>query len=238
MPEPSRSTRALGDLLHLRRYTLLAVVAVAAAWMSFSALTGLARMAHIWPPQLLPVAIDAYAVAATRLWLTSAPGTRTRRWAMVNSLGAIAISIAGNSAYHGYAEAGVSHLSWQLAAAVAAVAPATLWLVVHMHSLLSAGTPDTARGSAADQAVPAPGPVVGGPVRAAAPPKPTTRRVKPTASRIEQVRARAREELAAGRDISAGALARETGADPSQVRRAVREVKAESNGHALAGTPA
>lgn len=214
-------------------YGLMTVVAVAAAWMSFSALTGLARMAHIWPPQLLPVAIDAYAVAATRLWLTSTGSTK--RWAMANSFGAIAISVAGNSAYHGYAEAGITHLSWQLAAAVAAVAPLTLWLVVHMHSLLSAGAPDTVRETAAEEAPRAPGHLVGGPVRGAAKPKPQTRRKPSTGNKSEQMRAHATAELAAGRTVTGGQLARKFGVDDSQGRRIMREMAAASNGNGHAG---
>ena len=213
-------------------YGLMTVVAVAAAWMSFSALTGLARMAHIWPPQLLPVAIDAYAVAATRLWLTSTGSTK--RWAMANSFGAIAISIAGNSAYHGYAEAGITHLSWQLAAAVAAVAPLTLWLVVHMHSLLSAGVPDTVRETAAEEAAPVPGPAVGGPGRVAAEPAPRKRHVN-GAGLAAKMREHAAAELAAGRRPTGGQLARQFGVDDSQGRRIMREMAAASNGHGHAG---
>src|SRR5215472_14051 len=117
----------------------MAVVAVAAAWSSFSALTALARLAHIWPPQLLPIAIDAYAVAATRIWLTGAGPARS--WARINSFAAIGISIAGNAAAHGFAAAGVKRIPWGLAAGVAAVAPLVLWLVVHLHSLLSRPLP-------------------------------------------------------------------------------------------------
>jgi Protein of unknown function (DUF2637) len=201
-------------------YTLIALVAVSAAWMSFSALTGLARMAHIWPPFLLPVAIDAYAVAATRLWLTSSGSTK--RWAMLNSFGAIAISIAGNSVYHGYAEAGITHLTWQAAAVVAAVAPLTLWLVVHMHSLLSSGTPKPRRDAATTQ-------ILETRKQAKTPARKPT-----TTGKTAAMKAHAAAELQAGRTLTGGQLAREFGVDDSLGRRVMRELtlSANGNGHA------
>jgi len=201
---------------------LMSVVAVAAAWMSFSALTGLARLAHIWPPYLLPVAVDAYAVAATVTWLASPKGTAVRRWSAANSLGAILTSIAGNSAYHGLTEAGVEHLSWVLAAAVAAVAPLALWLVIHLHGLVTASNPPGVARTAPAQTTPAI-------------PKPTQPRThrKPTSptGKTAAARTHAAAELAAGRALTGGQLARQFAIDPSLGRRIMRELATATNGN-------
>jgi len=192
------------------------VVAVAAAWISFSALTGLARMAHIWPPYLLPVAIDAYAVTSTRIWLTGTGPARA--WARLNSFAAIGISIAGNAAYHGLASAGITRLPWQLAAGVAAVAPLTLWLVAHLHSLLTR------------KQLPAPVPVPAvPPTREAGAGTPTG--TSTGTSTRERMKAHALAELAAGRAITGGQLDREFGTR-DYGRKVLAEIRADSNGHA------
>ena len=209
-------------------FLLMAIVAVAAAWISFSALTGLARLAHIWPPQLLPLAIDAYAVASTRLWLRGGP--TVKRWAMVNSFGAIAISIAGNAAYHGLAADGVKHIPWQLAASVAAVAPLTLWLVVHMHSLATSGDrtvapvldPVTAPVLAQDQSRREPSPPSLAPAGAGA----------PNGSTADRIRTYLRTS---GPDTTVADLADRFGTTPRYARKVRDQVLAESNGHQLAG---
>ena len=93
-------------------YGGMLAVAVAAAVLSFSALSGLAELAGVtaglplpaggrfrlaW---LLPIAVDAYAVTATRVWLRTAGTTRTRAYARRNAVGAIGLSVTGNAAYH------------------------------------------------------------------------------------------------------------------------------------------
>jgi len=211
---------------------LMSVVAVAAAWMSFSALTGLARLAHIWPPYLLPVAVDAYAVAATVTWLASPKGTAVRRWSAANSLGAILTSIAGNSAYHGLTEAGVEHLSWVLAAAVAAVAPLALWLVIHLHGLVTASNPPgVARTGPETYRLPGTAPAQTTP----AIPKPTQprthRKPAPSTGKTAAARTHAAAELAAGRALTGGQLARQFAIDPSLGRRIMRELATATNGN-------
>src|SRR4051812_43278511 len=96
---------AEADLL---TYVLLTTVASAAAVMSFAAWSGLAGQVGItghlgklslsW---LLPVAVDAYALTATRVWLhVQHISESTRQWAARNAMGAIVLSFAGNALYH------------------------------------------------------------------------------------------------------------------------------------------
>lgn len=135
-------------------YGGMLAVAVAAAVLSFSALAGLAELAGVtaalplpaggrfrlaW---LLPIAVDAYAVTATRVWLRSAGTARTRGYARRNALGAIGLSVAGNAAYHALAAAGLKSLAdvragWAVIVAVSAVPPVMLGLVGHLHALVS-----------------------------------------------------------------------------------------------------
>ena len=209
---------------------LMSVVAVAAAWMSFSALTGLARLAHIWPPYLLPVAVDAYAVAATVTWLASPKGTAVRRWSAANSLGAILTSIAGNSAYHGLTEAGVEHLSWVLAAAVAAVAPLALWLVIHLHGLVTTSNPPGAAKTGPETPTRHPNPGTA-PAAPKARQRRTHRKPTPSTGKTAAARTHAAAELAAGRALTGGQLARQFAIDPSLGRRIMRELATATNGN-------
>jgi hypothetical protein len=135
-------------------YGGMLAVAVAAAVLSFSALTGLAELAGVtaalplpaggrfrlaW---LLPIAVDAYAVTATRVWLRTAGTARTRGYARRNAIGAIGLSVAGNAVYHALDAAGVASLvdvraGWVVVVAVSAVPPVMLGLVGHLHALVS-----------------------------------------------------------------------------------------------------
>ena len=139
-------------------YAGMSAVAVAAAVLSFSALSGLAVLAGVagavplpgtvagfrlaW---LLPIAVDAYAVTATRVWLRADADDRIRTYARRNALGAIGLSVAGNAAYHALSAAGVSTLAtvragWLVVVAVSAVPPVILGLVGHLHALVTTHT--------------------------------------------------------------------------------------------------
>jgi hypothetical protein len=130
-------------------YAGILAVAVAAAVLSFDSLTGLAHLAGVtgrvggfrlsW---LLPIAVDAYAVTATRVWLRTADAERTVAYARRNAVGAIVLSVAGNATFHGLTAAGVTTLAttgwgWLLVVAVSAVPPVMLGLVAHLHALVS-----------------------------------------------------------------------------------------------------
>jgi hypothetical protein len=130
-------------------YAGILAVAVAAAVLSFDSLTGLAHLAGVtgrlagfrlsW---LLPIAVDAYAVTATRVWLRTAGTARTAAYARRNAVGAIVLSVAGNATFHGLTAAGLTALAttgwgWLLVVAVSAVPPVMLGLVAHLHALVS-----------------------------------------------------------------------------------------------------
>jgi hypothetical protein len=112
----------------------MAVTACAAAVSSFSGLRSLAA-ATGWPETLsplLPFTIDAYAMTATRVWLSNATGSRAaRRFARWNAIGAIGLSLIGNAAWHLIA-AKVLTVTWPIVVVVGAVPPAVLGLLSHL----------------------------------------------------------------------------------------------------------
>jgi hypothetical protein len=113
------------------------VAGVAAAVASWSALYGLALRcgwSHLTAP-LFPLTVDAYAVAALRVWLgrgTASVSARLR--ARRNAVLVIVASMAGNAALHA-AAAGVYSITWPVVVAVSAVPPVTLGLVSHLFAL-------------------------------------------------------------------------------------------------------
>jgi len=126
--------------------------------MSFAALAGLAALAgvrgEVGPLRLawlFPIAVDAYAATATRVWLRSGTSKGTRDWARANALAAIAASMAGNAVYHVDPS---SARAW-VVVAVAAVPPLMLGAVVHTAVLVSADrSRTTARAEARTQSRP------------------------------------------------------------------------------------
>lgn len=129
----------------------MTVSAASAAVASFSGLRGLAEAAG-WAAELawlLPVTIDAHATTSARVWLaasTRSPGAR--RFARSNALGAIAVSIAGNAAYHALG-AGLITVSWPIVVAVGAIPAAVLGLTAHLHALRSRTEPGGSEASPA-----------------------------------------------------------------------------------------
>lgn len=117
-------------------YSLLSVVAVAAAVISFDALRSLAELAGFSPrlSWLVAVVVDAGAAAGTRVWLTrTGSARRFARWlALVN----ISVSILGNGFAHWLAAYDLAP-PWWLVPAVSAIAPVTLAAVVHLAVLVS-----------------------------------------------------------------------------------------------------
>jgi hypothetical protein len=116
-------------------WVLLAVVACAAAVLSFSALRDLATLCGLstrlaW---LLPVVIDAGAAAGCLIWLGEHDGgrrfSRSLTWLLLGS------SVAGNAVVHGLTAYGLRP-GWWLVVLVSAVAPAVLGAVVHLAVLV------------------------------------------------------------------------------------------------------
>lgn len=124
--------------------TGMAAVSLAAAISSYSGLASLADLAG-WNHRLallLPLTIDAYAMTATRVWLSpKTAGAKARRWAKGNAIGAIATSVAGNGVAHA-ADAHVFHVAWPIVVAVSAIPSIVLGLITHLWHLRN--TPDPA----------------------------------------------------------------------------------------------
>src|SRR5581483_11366210 len=127
----------------------MAAVSMAAAISSYSGLASLADLAG-WNHRLallLPLTIDAYAVTATRVWLSpKTAGRRARRWAKGNAIGAIATSVAGNAVSHA-AAAHVFTPTWPVVVMVSAIPSIVLGLITHLWHLRN--TPDPAPATAA-----------------------------------------------------------------------------------------
>jgi hypothetical protein len=122
-------------------WTGLAVVALAAAVLSFDALRVLAEMAGTPATlaPLLPLTVDAAALVATRVWLAAGAPVRARSFARFLALGMICLSVAGNAVSHWLVAYQVTP-PWWAVVAVAAVPPAVLGAVAHLAALAGRGT--------------------------------------------------------------------------------------------------
>jgi len=119
----------------------LGVVALAAAVMSFASLQQLGERAG-FPPilaALLPLAIDAKAVVATRAWLSRRTPDRARRYACGLALTAVALSVAGNAGEHAMTAYALA-TPWWVVVTVSAVPPIALAATAHLAALLAAGS--------------------------------------------------------------------------------------------------
>lgn len=112
----------------------MTVTALSAAVSSFAGLRSLAVVTG-WPEALsplLPFTIDAYAMTATRVWLSGATrSARARTFARWNAIMAIGLSLVGNAVWHLIA-AQVLTVSWPVVVLVGAVPPAVLGLLSHL----------------------------------------------------------------------------------------------------------
>jgi uncharacterized protein DUF2637 len=125
---------------------LLAVVATAAAVLSFAALRDLALLCGFsrglaW---LLPVVVDAGAAAGSLVWLGGSAPVRARRFARALALVLLGSSVAANALSHGLAAYGMRP-AWWVVVVVSGVAPAVLGAVVHLAVLC--GRPEGAASS-------------------------------------------------------------------------------------------
>ena len=130
-PPPEQGKRKR-DLLSI---VGMAAVAGAAAFTSYSGLAGLAELAG-WNHMLakfLPMTIDAYAMTATRVWLSPTRLTeKARGFARRSAIGSIIASVVGNALYHA-ATAHVLSISWPMVVGLSAVPPVTLGLITHLY---------------------------------------------------------------------------------------------------------
>lgn len=194
-------------------WTGIATVALAAAVMSFDALRRLAERSGVaaelaW---LLPVAIDAAVVVATRAWLTGHECDRVRVYARGLALGSLSLSVAGNATEHGMSAYDVA-TPWWVVVAVSAVPPAMLGAIAHLAALAAAD-----RGTATE-APPVPQPTAT-----------ATRVALPAGGKAARMRATFELFRDQGRlgDLTGAELARSAGATPSLGRRYLAQWRAE-----------
>lgn len=121
---------------------MLAVVAAAAAVLSFAALQDLARQCGFDPrlAWLLPVVVDAGAAAGSMVWLGAEASARARRFARALALGLLALSVAANALGH-VLEAYRLEPAWWVVVGVSGIAPAVLGAVVHLAVLVGRRAP-------------------------------------------------------------------------------------------------
>src|SRR6185437_8675565 len=81
-----------------------AAVEVWACWVGLGSLCGfpvIGRNGHGVPTNwTLAVGLEAYGAYALKVWLGSAPGPRSRKFAQWSSLGAFTLSLIGQVSYH------------------------------------------------------------------------------------------------------------------------------------------
>lgn len=130
---------------------LPAAVAVWSGWVGIGQMTGFGivhPLPGIWDSLqidtavTLPVGVEAYAAMALHAWLTSSRtvSARTRRFARWSAIGALALGVVGQVAYHLLAEAHVTRAPWQVTTLVASLPVVVLGLGTALAHMLHADT--------------------------------------------------------------------------------------------------
>ncbi len=124
-------------------WTGMAVVLIAAAVLSFSALRELAVAVRISPTLawLLPIAVDAGAAVSCRTWLARRAPKDAERFAQRLTWGLLALTVLGNATSQGMTANGVTP-PWWVAVVVGAVPPAVVGSVIHLAVLVGRHTPE------------------------------------------------------------------------------------------------
>lgn len=138
-------------------WCLLAVVAAAAAVLSFSALRDLAQLCGFTPglAWLLPVVIDAGAASGVTVWMGGTAPDVARRYARAQTLLLLASSVTGNAVVHALTAYKLAP-AWGLVVAVSGVAPVVLGAVVHLAVLVAQGRTEVGRSVVQPPPVPVP----------------------------------------------------------------------------------
>lgn len=120
----------------------LGVVALAAAVLSFAALTQLGCRAGLDAElaPLLPLGIDAAAVVATRAWMRLERRHPARRYAQCVALTAVVLSVAGNAGEHAMDTYQLATPWWVLTSA-SAVPPLLLAATAHLAATVTSAAP-------------------------------------------------------------------------------------------------
>lgn len=124
-------------------YTLLAVVGSAAILLSFDALRGLAEKVKFGSLDvLLPVVVDAGAIGAALVWLSSWAPDDARKMARGLALILLGGSVGGNALSH-WLDTSHTEPHWVVIVAVSAVAPSVAAALVHLAVLCTRPDTDT-----------------------------------------------------------------------------------------------
>lgn len=205
----------------------IAVVAAAAAVMSFDALRRLAARTGVVPELawLFPLAVDAAIVVATCAWLSGDRTPRVVSYARSLALGSLTLSVAGNAAEHGMHAYAIT-TPWWVVVAVSAVPPAMLGAIAHLAALTLADRRSVTVGTAPVAAPVAPSP--------AGVPTPTVARRDvtriPAGGKAAIMRATFERYRDEGRldQLTGAELARAADATPSLGRRYLAQWRAET----------
>lgn len=132
-----------------------AFVAIWAGWVALGKLTGFGKV-DLLPgftrdggPLLaldiaitLPLGMEAYSAYAFYVWLHHAAPRRARRFAAWSSLGAVVLGMAGQTAFHLMAAAGMTSAPWQITTIVSCLPVAVFGLACALAHLVRAGEAD------------------------------------------------------------------------------------------------
>lgn len=200
----------------------VALVGVASIVASFATLMALASFVG-WAGRttwLLPACVDALAVGAGRVWLSSAFDAEARRYARTASLAALGVSVAGNAVGHLVALDDAAWWKVALAILVGAVPPVALAAVGHLLTLSATPAPVPVRPATVPATSPAQVPATPSTPR-------TTTKPRTTDGTSRQAKAKALWDASGTSKPSGAALARAVGVDDSLGRRWAREWKAQ-----------
>lgn len=115
----------------------MAVVLIAAAVLSFSALRDLAIQVRVpielaW---LMPICVDAGAAVATNVWLSRRNSDEAERFARRLTWALLTLTVAGNATHQGLTAAGIVP-PWWVAVLVGAIPAGVVGSVVHLAVLV------------------------------------------------------------------------------------------------------
>ncbi len=114
----------------------LGIAAASAAFSSFDGLRNLAEAAH-WSPYMAPLfalGIDAYALAAIRVWTSRSTSASAVSFARKNAIGAVVLSLSGNAIWH-LINAELLAATWPVVLGVGSVPPVILAMITHLSIL-------------------------------------------------------------------------------------------------------
>jgi hypothetical protein len=87
----------------------------------------------------LPMGMEAYSAYAFYVWLHRATPLRARRFALWSSLGAVALGMGGQTAYHLMTAAGMTAAPWQITTVVSCLPVAVFGLAAALVHMVRAG---------------------------------------------------------------------------------------------------